>query len=314
MTTYIIRRLTGAVLNLVLVSVFVFFLLAVMPGDVSASFIGVDARPEQIEEWREANGLNRPLPVRYVEWAKGFLTGDMGTSFRSNRPVVDEFKTRLPVTLEIVLIGITITVAFGITGGIISAMRQNSTSDYSIRLLAVAGLSIPNFLLLTLLLILPAKFLGYAPPFSAVGFLENPRANLELFVPATALLAVSSSAGLVRLTRSAFLEVLRQDYMRTARAKGLSERVITMRHALRNALPPILTLAALQLVNLLGGSIILESIMGLPGLGVWTLTAISGKDYPIVMAVAIYTAAVLMAVNLIVDLTYAWIDPRIRYS
>ena len=314
MSGYVVRRMLGVVINVVLVSVLVFFLLGVMPGDVYANFIGVDARPEQIQEWKEKNGLNRPLTERYLDWAGGILTGDLGVSFRSNRTVADEFLTRLPVTLEIVLISFVVTTLFGIAGGILSAIRQNSPADYSVRFLAIAGLSVPNFLLLTLLLIIPAKLWGYAPPFASIRFFDDPVANLELFVPATVLLAISSSAGLMRLTRSAFLEVMRQDYMRTARAKGLAERVVTFRHGFRNALPPVLTLLGLQLANLLGGSIILETVMGLPGLGAWSLTAISGKDFPIVMAVSIYVAVVIMIVSLAIDLVYAMLDPRIRYS
>jgi peptide/nickel transport system permease protein len=182
------------------------------------------------------------------------------------------------------------------------------------RIFAVAGLSIPSFLLLTLLLVIPARMWGYAPPFSSVHFFDDPISNLELILPATLLLAISSSAGLMRLTRTAFLDVFRQDYMRTARAKGLTENTVTFRHGFRNALPPVLTLTGLQLGNLLGGSVILETIMGLPGLGTWFLSAISFNDYPIVMVSALYTAFTLMMISLVIDVAYAWLDPRIRYS
>jgi peptide/nickel transport system permease protein len=225
-----------------------------------------------------------------------------------------DFKRKLPITLEIVVLSFSMTTIFGITGGIISARSQNSAADYGMRLLAVAGLSIPNFLLLTLLLVIPARLWGYAPPFSSVHFFDDPVSNLELILPATALLAISSSAGLMRLTRSAFLEVFRQDYMRTARAKGLTENAVTFRHGFRNALPPVLTLTGLQLGNLLGGSVILETIMGLPGLGTWFLSAISFNDYPIVMVSALYTAFTLMMISLAIDVAYAWLDPRIRYN
>jgi peptide/nickel transport system permease protein len=208
----------------------------------------------------------------------------------------------------------TFTLLIGISFGILSALRQNSLTDMSVRFVAIFGLAVPNFLILTLLLIVPARLWGYAPPFGATDPFENPIENLRLFVPPTLLLAISSSAVLMRFTRSGFLEVLRQDYIRTARAKGLEERVITMRHAFRNALPPVLTLAGLQLGGLLSGSIILERVMGLPGLGTWTLDAIGNKDIPVVMIVSLYTAMVLMTINLVIDLAYGLIDPRIRLS
>jgi peptide/nickel transport system permease protein len=181
-----------------------------------------------------------------------------------------------------------------------------------VRVFAIFGLAVPNFLILTLLLIVPARIWGYAPPFGATNPFDSPVDNLRLFIPPTLLLSISSSAVLMRFTRSGFLEVLRQDYIRTARAKGLEERVVTMRHAFRNALPPVLTLAGLQLGGLLSGSIILERVMGLPGLGTWTLDAIGNKDIPVVMIVSLYTATVLMTINLVIDLAYGLIDPRIR--
>jgi peptide/nickel transport system permease protein len=314
MTGYIIKRLIGVAINLVLVSILVFFILGVMPGDIASIHLGQDARPEQVQQWREEHGLTGSIPSRYIDWASGVITGDFGKSLRSNLPVVDEFMRRLPVTIEILLISFTVTTLLGIAGGIVSATRQNSGADYTARVFAIAFLSIPNFLLLTLLLIIPARLWKYAPPFGSAKFFDGPLDNLELFVPATVLLAISASAGLMRLTRSAFLEVMRQDYMRTARAKGLTERTVTFRHGFRNAIPPVLTLLGLQLANLLGGSIILESVMSLPGLGNWALSAISFNDYPIVMVVALYAATVIMVISLVIDLTYAWLDPRIRYS
>ncbi len=314
MTGYVIKRLVGLAINLVVVSMLVFTWLGILPGDYVSAQLGVDATQDQVDQFRAEHGLNGSIPERYLNWAGGVLTGDFGTSLRSNVPVVQDFKRKLPITMEIVIISFTITTLFGISGGIISAAKQNSVPDYTMRIIAIAGLSIPQFLVLTLLLVIPARFWGYAPPFSSVHILKEPLANLELFLPATALLAISSSAGLLRLTRTAFLDVFRQDYMRTARAKGLTERAVTFRHGFRNAIPPVLTLAGLQLGNLLGGSIVLEQIMGLPGLGTWTLSAISFNDYPIVMISALYTATILMSISLIIDLSYAWLDPRIRYD
>jgi peptide/nickel transport system permease protein len=314
MTAYLIRRLIGFAINLVLVSIFVFTLLRLVPGDAAANILGVEATPEALVEFREKHGLNGSLFEQYSRWAGGILQGDFGKSLWSHTSVTSTFFDRLPVTLEIVVLSFTFTLLIGITSGIISALRQNSLTDISVRVVAIFGLAVPNFLILTLLLIVPARIWGYAPPFGATNPFDSPLDNLRLFVPPALLLSISSSAVLMRFTRSGFLEVLRQDYIRTARAKGLEERVVTMRHAFRNALPPVLTLAGLQLGGLLSGSIILERVMGLPGLGTWTLDAIGNKDIPVVMIVSLYTATVLMTINLVIDLAYGLIDPRIRIN
>jgi len=308
------RRLTGFAINLVLVSLFVFGLLRLVPGDAAANILGQEATQENLIKFREEHGLNGSFWEQYTHWAGGILSGDFGTSLWSHTSVTSEFLNRLPITLEIVVLSFSFTLVVGIGAGILSALRQNSVADMSIRVFAIFGLAVPQFLSLTLLLIVPVRLFGYAPPFGATEIFSDPLDNLRLFVPPTLLLAVGSSAVLMRFTRSGFLEVMRQDYIRTARAKGLEERVITMRHAFRNALPPVITLAGLQLGGLLSGSIILEVVMGLPGLGVWTIDAIENKDIPVVMIVSMYSAVVLMTINLVIDLSYGIIDPRIRFS
>lgn len=313
MTGYIIRRLMAMAVNIVLASMLIFVLLRLIPGQASA-VLGEEATEEQIAQFEEIHGLNRPVYEQYFDWAGGFLTGDIGRSLQSNVPITDEFVRRLQVTLEIVIISFFVAVTVGLTGGILSAVRQNSFPDYAVRLFAVIGLSTPSFLILTLLLFVPAKFFSYSPPFGATDFFEEPLANLELIAPAAALLAVGSAAPLMRLTRSTLLEVLRQDYIRTARAKGLSERTVIYRHALRNAAAPLITAASLQLGFLLGGTVILEFVMAIPGLGGWTLLAVGFKDYPVIMAVAMYSAIIVMLINLVVDISYAVLDPRIRYT
>jgi peptide/nickel transport system permease protein len=216
--------------------------------------------------------------------------------------------------MEIVVLGFFFTTTMGLAFGIVSALRQDSAADYSVRVFAVLGLSIPNFFLITLLLIIPAKLWGYAPPFGSVSFTGDPIANLKLFVPPVFLVAVASASTVMRLTRSSFLEVMRQDYVRTAYAKGLNERTVILRHQMKNALGPVITLSGIQIANLLSGTIIVEQIMGIPGLGRWSLEAIQAADYPVVMAFTIYVAVVVMFVNLIIDLAYGLLDPRIRYS
>ena len=301
-------------LNLFLVSIFVFAMLRVVPGDAAVAILGETSRTDQQEKFREEYGLNKSPLKQYVDWTSGVLTGDFGRSLRSGKNVTTDFFDRLPITLEIVVLSFITTTVIGITFGIWSALRQNSATDMWVRIFATMAIALPSFVLLTLLLIIPARLWSYAPPFGATDPFANPVENLRLFVPPTLLLALGSAAILLRYTRSGFLEVLRQDYIRTARSKGLSERDVTLRHALRNALPPVMTLAGLQLGGLLGGSVILERVMSLPGLGSWLLQAVEFKDYPVVMIVAMYTALTIMTINLVIDIAYGMIDPRIRVS
>ncbi len=314
MKAYLMRRVIGLALNMVLVSMFVFTMLRLVPGDAAAAILGVNATPQNVTAFRERNGLTGSLFDQYVRWSTGVLTGNFGKSLRGGTQVTDDFKTRLPVTLEIVVLSFVFTMIIGILTGVYSALKQNSWLDVVIRFFATLGLAVPNFLLLSLLLVVPARLFRYAPPFGATVFFSHPLDNLRLFVPPTLLLSIGASSVLMRFTRSGFLEVMRQDYIRTARSKGLSENSVTLKHAFKNALPPVLTLAGLQLGGLLGGSIILEQVMGLPGLGAWTLEAIQLKDYPIVMIVAMFSASMLMLISLVIDISYAWLDPRVRYS
>jgi peptide/nickel transport system permease protein len=313
-TAYVSRRIIGLVLNLVLISMFLFLTLRFLPGDAATNVLTQTSNEEQRQAWRHQYGLDKAPVAQYLHWAGGVVTGDLGKSFRSGRPVREEFLNRLPVTLEVVLLSFTFTSIFGVTGGIIAAVRQDSIWDYGVRFVAIFGVSIPSFLLLTLLLLIPARMFHYAPPFGAAYFLDNPLNNLRLMVPPTLVLAVSGSAVLMRFTRTAMLDVLRQDYVRTARSKGLAERTVIIKHAMRNALPTVMTFMGLQIGFLLGGSIILESILGLPGLGTWGLASLSLKDYPNFLIFALWAAGALMVINLIVDVLYALVDPRITYS
>ncbi|HZQ38201.1 MAG TPA: ABC transporter permease [Dehalococcoidia bacterium] len=314
MQGYILRRLLGIALNLVIVSLVIFLALRLVPQNVAADVLGQNATPEQYHAFNHKYGLDDPAPAQFLRWIGGVLHGDFGRSFRTNARVGVEFRRRFPITLEVVVLSFAFTAVMGVVFGAISALRQNSPLDYGVRLFSIFGLSIPNFLLLTCLLIFPARWWGYAPPFGATDLFKNPSGNLQLYVPATFMLAIGAAATLMRLTRSAFLEVVRQDYVRTARAKGLREGAIVLRHELRNAMLPVLTLMGLQLGALLGGSIILEQVMGLPGLGTWALAAIGVNDYPVVMAVALYAAITVMVINLLVDLSYVALDPRIRLA
>ncbi|MGE0057842.1 MAG: ABC transporter permease [Dehalococcoidia bacterium] len=314
MSGYVFRRLIGIGINLFLVSLFLFFSLRLVPGDLTLTILTESSTEAQREQFRAEHGLDKPPLQQYANWLTDALQGDLNKSFRSSQAVSKEFLFRLPVTLEVVFFSFLFTSVFGVVGGVLAATRQDSFWDYGVRFIAILGISVPSFLLLTLMLILPARWAGYAPPFGATRILEAPIENLQLFIPPTLMLAIGGSAGLIRLTRTAMLDVLRQDYLRTARSKGLASKVVIMRHAFPNALPPVLTFMSLQLSFLLGGSIIVESVMGLPGLGTWALQAIQSKDYPIVMAFSLYSALMLMVISLLVDLLYGFLDPRIRYS
>lgn len=314
MQAYIARRLVGLALNLVVISIFLFFTLRFLPGDPATNILTQVSTEEQREQWRRQYGLHKAPVEQYLNWAGGILTGDLGKSFRTGRPVSAEFLHRLPVTLEVVVLSFTFSSLIGVTGGVIAAVRQDSFWDYGVRFGAIFGISIPSFLLLTLLLLIPAHLFAYAPPFGSAYFFDDPWNNLRLLVPPTFLLAISGSAVLMRFTRTAMLDILRQDYLRTARSKGLTERTVILKHALRNALPTVMTFMGLQIGFLLGGSVILETILALPGMGTWGLLALFVKDYPIFLIFALWASGILMLINLIVDVLYALADPRVTYS
>jgi peptide/nickel transport system permease protein len=314
MRQYILRRLAYLIPVLIGISIAVFLLLRVAPGDVCELIQGQGATEETLARCRQRLGLDKPEIVQYFEWAGGALRFDLGHSFFAGRPVIDEIVDRLPVTVELLVVTVLFTVAIGIPIGVISAVYQNSPLDYVARVVSIFGLSIPAFWLATLVILLPSLWWSYSPPIGHVSFFEDPWDNLRQFVPPALILAIASSAVLMRLTRSTLLEVLRNDYIRTARSKGLRERVVIGRHALKNALIPVVTVVGLQLAALLGGAVIIEMVFALPGLGLLTLEAIFRRDYPLVQAVSLYIAMVFVLINLAVDLAYAWLDPRIRYG
>lgn len=313
MLRYTVRRLLWMIPTILIVSVITFFGLNALPGDIATLTLGENATPEAVEEFREENGLNRPVIVRYADWLAGIMRGDPGDSLKGGRPIWDDIKVRLPVTLHIMAFSLLFTATFGVLFGVVAAVYRGTLLDYSIRGFAVFSDSFPNFFLLTLLLLIPAILWQYSPPIGYEGPIwEDPWRSAKQFVPPTLLLGLGS-AYLTRITRSATLEVLRSDFVRTARAKGLSERVTIWRHVLRNAMLPIITVLGGVFANLLGGTVILERVMTLPGLGNYTFQAVQDRDFNIVQAMTLYAALTVMLVNLAVDLSYARIDPRIRY-
>lgn len=322
MWRYAARRTFWMIPTAFVVSVITFFGLNMIPGDIARLYLGLGEEgmgetadvERAIAAFKELHGLDRPIHERYGIWLVGILTGDPGKSMETSRPIMDGIKSRLPVTLHIAVFAFIFTAIFGIIPGVIAAVFQDRFPDYLVRTGAVFADSFPNFFLLTLLLLIPAILWGYGPPIGYEGPIwQDPWRGIKLFVPPTLIIALGS-AFLVRVTRSSLLEVLRADYVRTARAKGLSEQIVIQRHALRNSLIPPVTILGVVFATQLNGTIILENVMGLPGLGQWILRSLTMRDFNVVMALTMYTALVVMFLNLLVDLMYARLDPRIRYQ
>ena len=309
------RRLISGVFILVILSIVVFLLLRVLPADPVAIRCGLSCTPEGIEQLREELGLNESYPVQYGTWIKDLATGHLGDATFNQRPVIETMKQRLPVTLELLIITIIFTVAIGVPFGVISALYRNSPADYFVRVTAVLGLAVPAFWIATMVILIPSDRWGYAPPFgSYVNFFGDPWGNLRQFVPPAAVLALASGAGIMRLARSSLLEVLHTDYIRTARAKGLREAVVIGRHALKNSMIPVVTVLGLQVAALFGGSVIIEQIFALPGLGRFVFESLLQRDFQVVQSMTVYIGAAVILMNLLVDVSYAWLDPRIRYA
>lgn len=313
MWRYAFRRMLFFIPVLFAVSLLTFFAARLVPGEPALTFLGQLARTEDIEAWNQRHGLDQPLAKQYWTWLSGVLRGDPGESLAGGQNIGSELRARLPVTLMILTFSFTFTMLFGVTFGVLAAVFQDSWLDHVVRIIAVFGQSVPPFYKLTLLIILPAIWWKYAPPFGYVPFWDDPWRALRQIVPPTLVLAIGGSSTLMRITRSSLLEVLRADYVRTARSKGLKERSVILRHAVRNALVPVLTVAGSLIAALMGGSVVLENITSLPGLGQYTFNAVVQRDYNVVMTMVMYAAIVVTSAHLAVDLLYAVLDPRIRY-
>ncbi len=312
---YIIQRTLLAFLTVFIVATAVFFMMRIIPGD------GVFAQlqdaghvtPEQVEEIKKSMGLDDNAFVQLINWYKGIFIGDFGISYATRSPVIDGLIESLPVTLELVIFAWTLSLVLGVSVGALSALKPNTITDYLARFLAILGLSVPQFVLATVVILILAKYVGWIPPIGYHSFFENPWGNIQqYFIPAI-LMGAATSAGKMRLTRSALLEVIRQDYIRTARAKGLAESRIVINHALKNAMAPVFTVAGAQLAGLIGGTVVIETIFTMPGVGTWTLGGINSRDYPVVQTAAIFLTTVLVFMNLLVDLSLKWLDPRVKY-
>ena len=316
MRQYLLRRILLTLPSLALVSIVIFSLVRLLPGDAVIAQMGESSvnTPEQLQAIRERLGLDKPFHEQYFVWSGSLLRGNLGTSSWTGAPVAEQLVRALPVTIEIALLGLGLAMLIAIPVGVLSATRQDSISDYFGRLFSIAGLSFPDFWLATMFVVWAPKLLGWLPSVESLPLLKNPSGNFQQFLPAAIILGFSLSSGTMRLTRSALLEVLREDYVRTARAKGLAERLVISRHALRNALIPIVTIVGGQFGRLLGGTVIIETVFSLPGVGRLTINAITQRDYSQIQGNVMFFAVVMILINLLVDLTYSWLDPRIRYT
>jgi peptide/nickel transport system permease protein len=314
---YIATRLILTVPTLFLLTILVFGAIRIIPGDVCQLILQTGGTQEAIdpETCRTINaalGIDRPVTRQYVSWMQGVLTGDLGKSLFNKRDVRQDIQLRMAVTLEIAVLGATFALLLGVPMGVASALNQNNFLDYALRFLAVGWLSVPSFWVGTLLVTLPALWWQYAPPVGYTNIWDDPLRNIQQMYLPTIAIGLGISASMARLTRSSMLEVLREDYVRTARAKGLAERNVIYRHALRNALMPVVTLFGLQTALLLSGTVVIELIFGLPGIGSFLLSSVQLKDYPAIQGAVLFFAVVVVFANLAVDLSYGFLDPRVR--
>lgn len=332
MIRYAVRRVAILVPTLLGVSIVVFGVLRLLPGDPAQAMVTESASAEQVAAIRERLGLNRPLYEQYVLWLGQVLRGDLGLSIKTSIPVAEEIARKLPATIELSTAALLIGALFGVLLGVVAAIRRNSVADYGAMIVAVVGVSMPVFWLGLMAIYLFAVNLQWLPPSSRSTEPIVVRTNFylldtllagdlasfgdvlrHLLMPA-AVLATGSLAIIARQTRSAMLEVLHQDYVRTAWAKGLHERAVITRHVLKNALMPVVTVMGLQVGTLLGGAILTETVFSWPGMGTLVVEAIRARDYPVVQGTVLMLAGLFVLVNLVVDLSYAWLDPRIKYA
>ena len=315
MYKYVIRRLLLAIPVLLLSSLIVFALMRVMPGDALIALMGESGNvsAKELAKLRHDLGLDRPYHEQYAQWLWQMVTLNPGHSIFTNEPIPVALKKAIPVTLELAALALILGLVIAIPIGVLSATHQDKPSDYVGRVVAVSGLSMPDFWLGTLVITFAAIWFQWIPPIGYASLWDDPLRNLQQFLLPAGVLGYRLASATMRMTRSTVLEVLREDYVRTAWAKGLAGRIVVYKHALKNALIPVVTIVGGQLGVLLAGTVVVETIFALPGMGRLTVEAILYRDYPIVQTNVMLVAATLVTLNLVVDLTYAWLDPRIRY-
>jgi len=317
---YVARRLLLFVPTLLGASIFIFVLMRLVPGDIAEILVyqtGGETsaiQEKQIRQIRQELGLDQPVVVQYLDWLGNAARGDFGQSYTQQRPVADILKERVPRSIELAVLTILLAMLWAVPLGVVSAVRQNTWADYVVRVLSISGLSVPIFFSGVLVLYLLVAIFKWLPPLEFVSFTTSPVENLKQLIWPALVQAFYISAPITRLTRSQLLEVIRQDYVRTARAKGLAERAVVYRHALANSLLPVVTFIGWWGGRLLGGIVIVEIIFSVPGMGSALAHAVTQRDYPTVQAMVFVMALVFLALNLLVDLLYAWLDPRIKYA
>ena len=314
MSRYLFGKFIASIFVLFGVSVFTFALVRLVPGDPVRTMLGTDDFGNRADEIRRLYGLDRPWPVQYGDWLAQAVRGDLGTSIRTGLPVGESILQRLPVTLELTLLAVLLGLVIGVPFAILAAQARGRFTDSALSVLVLSGISMPGFWLATLLVLAFSLTLRWFPPIGYIPLAENPVENLRRMVLPAISLGVAFGATTMRFTRSSLLEVFNQDYIRTARAKGLRERLVTYRHALKNALIPVVTVTGIQIGRLIGGTVIIEQIFALPGIGRYVFDAISQRDYPIIQGTVLFFTLVFILVNLTVDILYGVIDPRIKFA
>ena len=316
MLGFVGRRFLLMIPTIIGISIIIFLMVRLMPGDIVDVLLGGDAvaTQEQKHQVREQLGLTGSYPEQYWSWASGVLTGDFGESYRNTEPVADVLSRAVPITLELMILALLIATLIGVPLGVISAVRRDSVSDYGARVGGLVGISIPSFWLATLLLLFTSRVFGWVPPITYVKFFDDPLTNLSQFILPAISISVFTLAIVMRMVRATMLEVLGQDYVRTARAKGVKHRLVVYRHALRNALIPVVTIIGFEIGILMGGAAIVEIIFGLPGVGYVLLNAIFNRDYPVVQGATLLIAVIFVVSNTVVDVVYGWLDPRISHG
>jgi peptide/nickel transport system permease protein len=312
MSGFLLKRLATIIPTLLFVTMLIYGLQQLLPGDPAMVLAGEDRDPSVVAYLREKLHLDEPLPIRYAYWLGGVLRGDLGESMRMQKPVTALIAEKLPVTLELAAIAIVIALAIGIPAGIVSAVAKDTAWDYAANAIALWGLSTPNFWLGIMMILLFSVSLGWLPASGYVSPFEDLRANLASMIMPAFVLGNAIAAVLMRHTRSAMLQVLSSDYVRTARAKGLDERVVVLKHALRNALTPIITLGALEFGTLLSGAVLTEQVFTIPGFGKLIVDAVFNRDYAVVQGVVLFTATAYITLNLLADVAYFLVNPRLR--
>jgi peptide/nickel transport system permease protein len=318
MREYILRRLLLIIPIMLGVSFLTYSAFNIIQGDAAVLVCGLSCTPDTLHDIRHELGLDKPFYQQYGDWLGGIFKGDLGKSYFTHVPVTTELKHRLPITGELVSLSLMFALLLGIPPGVLSAVRPGTALDWISRFTSILWLSIPNFYLAILMLVFGANWFGWSPPQFGTGqsasFFHDPWLNLQTFIFPSLVLSVGIAAVIMRLTRSSMLEVMRNDYIRTAWSKGLRERSVVWRHALKNAMIPVATIIGLQLGTLIGGAVIIESVFALNGIGVYLLEGILRRDLQVVQSLVLFFAVVYIVSNLLVDLTYAWLDPRIRYG